>query len=242
MKGLTRISAVVVIILSMLLAGCGSGMIQLTPEEEQLIVAYASGAVSKGNRTQEQGLTYRPEEEEQSPGTTENVQEEPTPGEDDTQGETGNPDTEQSGQEPEPEVVLSNLTDAVGIPGVTAEYRGYQLQDNYMVGDYFALSANEGNTYLVINIGLNNTGTEPIECNLIDRIMQCGLLVNGEAVTQAMSTILLNDFRTYMKTLGAASTEETVLIFEVPAEAAAGIQTIAIELLVGGTNYQVTLN
>lgn len=241
MKGFIRISTGMVLALSLLLGGCGKPMAALTQEEEELIVAYASSAVSKANRAQERGLTWQVEEElppEEEAPPEEPEQEEETPENDvaaepEASGETG--------AEEGPVTVEATLTEIVNLPGVTAEYRGYQTQNNYKSGDYFALNATEGNTCLVVNIGLSNTSAEPVEANLFNRITQCSLLVNQEPMAGAMTTILPNDFMSYMDTLEAAGTVETVLIFEIPVQAVESILALALEFTIDGTNYRVTL-
>lgn len=241
MKGFIRISAGMALALSLLLAGCGTPMAALTKAEEELIVAYASGAVSKANRAQERGLTWQveeelPPEEEVAPEGPE--QEEGMP-ENDVTAEPGA--LGETGAEDGPVMVDATLTEIVNIPGVTAEYLGYQTQNHYRSGDYFALNATEGNTCLVMNISLSNTSAEPVEANLFNRITQCRLLVNQEPMAGAMTTILPNDFMSFMGTLEAAETVDTVLIFEIPIQAAEGIQALILEFTIDGTNYRVTL-
>lgn len=244
MKGLIKASLVLALILSLFLTGCGSGMISLTKEEEKMIVAYASGAVAKANRIQKQGMTYLPEVEEEAEAPE---AEESAPKEEAPPTEEASKDTVETGAEPDtneekaPEAVTATFTEVVNLPGITAEYRGHQVQNNYMAGEYFALNASAGNTYLVVNVGLSNTSSEPVECNLFNRITECTVLVNGVPAAQAMTTILLNDLMTYMNTLEASQTEDAIIIFEVPADTAADIQTLALELEADGISYHIAL-
>ena len=76
MKRFIRRAGILAAAFCIFLAGCGTPMYKLTEEEENLIVAYASGTVAKGNRYMTQGLTYpQPEVEEELP--EEPVAEEP---------------------------------------------------------------------------------------------------------------------------------------------------------------------
>lgn len=243
MKGLIRISAGMALALSLFLAGCGRPMAALTETEEELIVAYASGAVAKANRAQERGLTWQVEEE-LPPEEEELPPEEETPPVETDQEETSDQNVTAEPGTPGEDgnaVVETTLTEIVNLPGVTAEYRGYQTQINYKSGDYFALNATEGNTCLVVNIGLSNSSEAPVEMNLFNRITQCSLLVNQAPMAGAMTTILPNDFMSFMGTLESAGTVETVLIFEIPIQAVEAIQTLALEFTIDGTTYRVAL-
>lgn len=238
MRDFIKRSGLAGVVLCLFLTGCGEELWTMTPEEESLIVAYASSAVAKNNKYMSQGLTYyeepKPEEEPvQEPQDT-YLEEGQQPGENPApdQGTAG--ETDQVG-------TSSTLSDAVGLPPVTAEYYGYQLMDNYMEGSYFALAAQPGNQLVVMSIGLFNPTQQPVECNNIARNISCTLKVNGESQFQAMSTALLNDFISYLDTLEAGESQETVLFFEVPVEVAGNMQSLGLELEVGGTVYHVDL-
>lgn len=242
MKGFMKKGVVMAVACCVFLNGCGTGMTKLTEEEEKLIVAYASGTVAKANKYQSQGLTYpvqKPEEEVRDTETEE-------PQTDDTQDEDTQME-EQSGQdtptgEPDkPAAHTATLTEALNLASVTAEYRGYQITKNYIKDDYFALNADAGNTFLILSIDLNNTSDQPIECNLLSKNMASSLLVNGTAAAAGMTTILLNDFMSYMGTLDAASGEETILIFQVPEDSVGDIQSLAMELEADGSMYYIEL-
>lgn len=235
MNGFIRKSVAVAASLCVFLSGCGTNVAQLTEEEEQIIVAYASGAVAKANKNQEQGLTYPTTKTEEE--VAEEQQEPEVTLEDNSQA--GNVTGQESSEGQATEEVT--WTEALNTSGLTAEYHGYQVKDNYMEGDYFALYAASGNTYLIVNIGLKNTTEQPVECNLFERNLQCSLIMNGTEVAEAMSTILLNDFLSYIKTLEAGAEEETVMIFELPKEEAETIQTLSVELTVEGTTYHIDL-
>lgn len=240
MKGFARKAIVCVIILSMFLSGCGTAMISLTEEEEAIIVAYASGAVAKGNRCQTQGLTYyQPEEEEPLEETP--VQPEDNEPQTDTTDTPTDPNQQgQQGQDG-PAINMVSLTEALGIPGVTAEYRGYQVNNRYAEGEYFAINAQEGKTYLVVTVALTNTSQQPVECNVYSKNMVGSILINGTEQIPAMTTVMLKDFLTYINTLDAGVSEEVVVLFEVPQELAGNVQTLAMQIEMNEILYQIGL-
>lgn len=239
MKGFMK-TGMVLAAMCLFLTGCGS-VAQLTEEEEQVIVAYVSGAVAKANKYQVQGLTY-PKEKEGLPEESgaENEDREGTstkdtkPGQENVQpGEQGNGDTS--------DVRTTTLTEALGLSGVQAEYQEYQVSGNYLEGDYFALNSRPGRTYVILKIRLRNTAEQPVDCNFLEKNMNCSLLVNGEKAGDAMSTILLNDFMSYIGTLEPAAETDTVVIFEVPEAMAENIQGLSLELEADGTLNHINL-
>ena len=238
MKRFIRRAGILIVVFCIFLAGCGTPMYELTHEEENLIVSYASGTVAKGNRYMTQGLTYpQPEEEE--------ILEEPVvlePEED--VGESGQPSGNPGDVSPsgEPETAqTATITDALNIAGVTAEYRGYQIMYSYTEGDYAGMSASEGYAYLVMNLALNNVSTQPVECNLWSRNVGLVLYINGEQAADSMMTMMLDDFTTYFDTLEPSSTVDTVAIFEVPEHMIQSIQSLSMDMEVDGVLYQITL-
>lgn len=242
-------SGLVGVVLCLFLTGCGEELWTMTPEEEELIVAYAAGAVAKNNKYQTQGLIYYEEEPEPEPEDPDEVS---GPGEDEP-GEAQAPDGEDPGAQNPPEdgtadpgqdgpaASTATLAEAAGLAPVVAEYQGYQLADSYMEGSYFALNAQAGYQFLIMSIMLSNPSQEPVECNNLARGIRCTLFVNGEKQAEAMPTILLNDFATYLNTLEPGAFQETILIFEVPIEAAGEIQTLAMEFEADGVVYHVDL-
>lgn len=244
MKRFIRASGIAAAILCLLLAGCGTPMAKLTPEEENLIVAYAAGSVAKANKYMTKGLTYPKEEEEEKLEVTETYEDETAevPEEYPDQNQTVNGDGSMPAEEVPPPVQPATLTEALNQEFVQAEYRGYELCTSYKEGNYFALNAETGKTYLVLHIGLLNTSQQPVECNLFARNLMCSIYINDVYAADAIATVLTNDFTTYIGTLEAAAETDTVAIFEVPAETVQTIQLLSLDMEVDGTVYHVTLD
>lgn len=244
MKGIMRKIGIGAIVLSVMLTGCGTPMAKLTPEEENMIVAYASGSVARNNRYMVQGLTYLREDESDSRDNQEPESEQEEAGED-QEPETGQAGPSE-GEEPEsgePEMAgqEATLSEALGQAPVSVEYRGYEICKNYLVGDYFALNSKPGMTYLVLHMGIVNTSQEAAEYSLLTRNLLCGIYINDAFAAYAVETVLPEDFLTFSGTLEGAAEAGTVVIFEVPEEAAQGIQSLAMSLEADGTAYRVAL-
>lgn len=240
MKGFARKAVVCVVILSMFLSGCGTAMISLTEEEEAIVVAYATGAVAKRNRCLTQGLTYYRPEKEEEPQEEEQVQ----PEENENESETDTPEIPGEQGQPEQDEPIANvatLTEVLSMEGITAKYQGYQLKDSYVEGGYFAINAQEGNTYLIVNIGLTNTTQQPVQCNIYTKNMSCSLRINGTEKIQALTTIMLKDFLTYIDTIEPMAKDEVVVIFEVPQETVGSVQSLAMEIEMNEILYHIEL-
>lgn len=246
MRGFMKKFGILSAVACLFLTGCGDAMLALTEDEEKAIVAYASEAVAKGNRYMNQGITYPPKEEEAE--EPEEPEEEPVEAEpeengaDDVQQPAGDEQDDAATTQPQEEpATQSTLTDALNIPGVTATYSGYQLSTSYTEGSYFAMTAEQGNTYLILDIRLENTQDQPVECNLLSRGLTLSLYVNGELVADSIVTVLLNDFTTYIDTVEAGASMDTIALFEVPEGVAQSIQTLSVDMEIDGAKYQIAL-
>ncbi len=220
-----------------LTTGCGDKAIQLTDEEEGLIVDYAAHVVSKFNTRQPDGLVYvdTSQEEEESetpeePQQEENSQNIPA---DSTAGQMDGLDTEEA----QPE--QTTLTQALGIEGVDAVVSATELMPSYKEGDYYALDAEAGKTFLVVHVTLNNNTAADISCDLLSGNPQFQAEVNGAGAVPAEMTVLLNDLSTYQGTLPAGSSTDTVLLFQVPADVTQA-DSLTLDLTWKGNTYRIS--
>lgn len=220
-----------------LTTGCGNKAIQLTDEEEGLIVDYAAHVVSKFNTRQPDGLVYvdTSQEEEESETTEEPQQEENSQNipADSTAGQLNGLDTEEA----QPE--QTTLTQALGIEGVDAVVSATELMPSYKEGDYYALDAEAGKTFLVVHVTLNNNTAADISCDLLSGNPQFQAEVNGAGAVPAEMTVLLNDFSTYQGTLPAGSSTDTVLLFQVPADVTQ-VDSLTLDLAWKGNTYRIS--
>lgn len=244
MKGIMRKIGIGAMALCIVLTGCGTPMAKLTPEEENLIVAYASGSVARNNRYMTQGLTYLREEEQDSQESRpeqdpESEQEEA--GDTNPEQDTGLTESQEGGEQEETAFQETTLAEALGQSQASVEYRGYEICKNYLEGDYFALNSKPGMTYLVLHMGIVNTSPEAAECNLLAKNLRGSLYINDALAAYAVETVLPEDFMTFSGVLDGASEVDTVVIFEVPEETAQGIQSLSIGLETDEGAYRIAL-
>lgn len=227
----------------MLTTGCGDKAIQLTEEEEELIVNYAAHVVSKFNTRQPDGLVHV-----EVPAEDMDTSEETEPIEEMTETDVGQlPDgaqemTSENIEQPEkevPEARQATLTEALGLTGVEALVTSTELKSSYIEKEYYAMDASAGNMYLIVHVVLKNNGDAETNCDMLAMAPQFGAEVNGMMTVPAETTILLNDLSTYQGIIPAGDSEETVLLFQVPADTVTQVDSLTLNLTVNGENFVI---
>ena len=242
-----KISCCLLVVSMLFMTGCGESMLELTEEERSIIVNYAAHVVSKYNNYQGEGMTYVSQEEKER---LENEKEEEEKNPQTEQGENSTSEPQVQGQIPneqgeeETPNATSNVTlqQALGLGNdIQAVYNGYELMPSYMEGDYYALNADAGNTFLVMHIDLKNQATEAMNCNLLAAGPVFTLTVNDGYKVNAETTILLNDLGTFSADLQVGQTTPTVLLFQIPEEQAAKIENVGLQVYINNEKFDINL-
>lgn len=238
MKGFIKKGAVMVA-MTMVLTGCGEGMIELTESEEAVIANYSAGTLAKHNRYQVEGLTmvYPEEEEPETEPEQENAAEEPT--EDSSTADNTNNAPADVPNEPQASSVT--LTDAFAIPGIAMEYVDYSISEEYVQGEYFYMEPAEGNCYLALNVNISNLNAEAVTCDILSRQPIFNLKLNGGTAIKNEVTMLTNDLSTFYEALEPGVSVSTILLFEISNETAANISSMELGLNVEGSIYQIQM-
>lgn len=221
----------------LMLTGCGDAAYDLTDSEESIIVNYAAHMVTKYNTYQKEGLTYVNMEED-----TEEADSEAPVAPDDTADDvnaSGGNGAEATANAAEAESAAS-LDEIFGQDGLSLSYVGARLEASYVEDSYYALQADPGYTYLVVGIDITNNSEADVDVDYLSRQPKFSATVNGEARSQAETTILMQDFSTYQGTVNAGGTVETVLLFQV-SDSVESVDDLVLEVSVDGSNYQINL-
>ncbi|MDE7312562.1 MAG: DUF4352 domain-containing protein [Eubacterium sp.] len=232
--------------------GCGEQVYEMTNEEEAAVVHYSAHAVTKFNKRQSEGIKdvallkammeqqekeaeerKEQEEQEQQQQQAQQQEEEKKPAD-----STAAPSEESDSKAQEKYVSLGK---ALGLSGVDAVYRGYELVSAYQASQSYMVRANSGNELLVVHVNLKNGGSKTAECNILSKMPSFRLTVNGELNVNADTTILLNDLGTYQGRIKAGKKAQTVLIFQVKKGSVKSIDTMEMEVTVNGSGSKVQL-
>lgn len=217
------------------LCACGEQMYELSEEEANTIADYAAHVISKHNTNQEKGVVKLADE-------TETVQEETTetePQETETEENTGEGGGENTSDSQEETMV--SLQEAVNPQGLTITYKDYEVRDDYIEGDYYAIDAPEGSKILVLRFDLTNAGSEAVSCDMLARNMSFQIEVNGDTKKSSDVTILLDDLASYQGTIGAETTQSTVLLFTLPSEKLESVDRLILTVTEEGADSRVQL-
>lgn len=229
------ISVLLIAFLSLSLTGCGliPSLYSMTDEEEDQIVSYASKVVSKYNTLQGDGITrvyssdYEKEEDKTEETTDDIAEEEPTsPGETDVVEDT---------------TKYVTLDAALEQPGISFSYQGLNVSSSYVEGDYLSLTPDKGYDYLIMQFQLTNTNAEETMIDILSKHPSFTVTVDGATVAKNEQTILLMDLATYQSTIEAGGTANAVLLFQVPTGSASSESSVALQVKVGGADYDISL-
>ena len=210
---------------SLMFTGCGEPLYAMTEEEEAIITAYASKAVSKFNENQTIGIAnarvrtgeldedYSQDEKEEEEAT------EVTEGEEQVEidSETGEPiapaEGEAEGEASEDSSADGgySFTDAMNIEGVEFTCSEFDVTPEYKTKS-FLLEKVSGKKYLVLSITAKNTSKSSVDFSkYADR--SYSLSLNGGEKTKTEFTPLGNDLNNYDGLLAAGDTKSLVLVF-----------------------------
>lgn len=231
-SGIKSIAAVVFV--SALLGGCGEAPYELTQSEQNIIIDYSAHVVAKHNTSQKKGLVAV-DMEEVTPEETE------TPSADSTADNAGGETSSAGTDQPEEEAaVTATLNDIFGGEGLSVEYTGASIAENYMESTYYSVEAEAGRNLVVVGINLINTGTEDVEVDNLSLSPSFRITVNGDTSAAAVTTVLTEDFSTFQGAVAAGATQGTVLLFQVP-DAVTEVQELEMTVTMGEANYQIAL-
>ncbi len=243
--------------------GCGDQIYEMTAEEEAVIVHYSAHAVSKFNKKQSEGVQdvavikalrelrekeaeerrkQREEEEKERQEKLKNAESESGEQKEQTTSPSGGQTNLPSGeQNTGSQVQYVSLKQALKLSGVNAVYRGHELVSAYQASQSYMVRANSGYDLLVLHVNLKNGTDRTAECDILSSMPSFRLTVNGEVSVTADTTILLNDLGTYQGRIRAGEKARTVLIFQLKKGAVRSIDSMDLEVAIGGTTSLVQL-
>lgn len=225
--------------------GCGpEKMTELTDSERQQIVQFSAHIVGEFNRAQTEGYTGLSKKQLDSIREQLNpkVEEETQQSESSSDSSTQNNDSSNTQNGNDIQLQETDINSVVGVNGIEAEITKYDLQSDYVEGNAFAMTAERGNTYLILHINLANTTNNDVMCDIFNKDYKYEISINnGETVSKSLSTLLTKDFSTFADTIKAKGRIKTVLMFEVSESAVSSISNLALNVKTGDTTQTIRI-
>lgn len=242
----------VLLMAALTFAGCGDALYSLTPEEESVVISYASQVVAKYNTYQQDGEVFvmrevledeeEPEEErlQEDSSAQEPMEDEEIP--DMTiQGDMSfkSPDSIEEGNGAMQENAAS-IGESLGLGSVRVDYSGSSLCTTYEKSDVYAVDAPAGRQLLVVSMKLTNQATQDADIDLLSLKPVFQAVVNETETAVMQTTILPNDLSTYQGKIAAGASADAVLLFEVPEEIQE-VKSLQLKIIVNGERYTASL-
>lgn len=209
-----------------LLTGCVDAMPDLTEEQSALIAEYAADMLLKYSPNynyriaDEEALAEETTEEE----TTEEMIEEATQEQSEVAQEEQTQESVNEMETVEAENSLNvidasevDFAETFGVDGVEIRYDFLEVCSSYPKGESgsgFSVNAPEGKSLIVISFTVENKSEEPIICDLFEKDLDVSMNLNNSNYKKISSTLLVNDFTTYMEEIPAGENREVVIVAE----------------------------
>lgn len=203
---LSLLAGIMVVLL--MLGGCGTPFHEMTSEEEELIIKYAAHIIAKYNVYQKDGMTGVLPKEENSEMESE------TETENSAEQDTQNPSGDGEGGTQDTEKPKPSIAEQLGYKGLSIEHIKSETMDTYKENAGFSIDAPEGKTLYVMTFEMKNTSDAPVEIDNIT-LNPAFKLVGEKETIKAEVTILNTDLSTYLGEVGVGEMVQAVLVFEV---------------------------
>ena len=248
MKKIFTVACVLLCCIS--LAGCGKNDISLTTEQNDLVAEYIAGTLLKYSYENEwkyqklnsAGNTYtgtgNKNTTQVTQQTTQASQSQST-----TQGATQSASSQGTTSSPASEDLLTGLSEALGLNGVTLTYKDYVTGSSYPADSYsVSVPAQSGCEVVAVELKITNTSGSDITLNSSGSIA-IKLTTGGKSVNNSAS-LLKNDI-TALKNykLSSGESKDVVIIFQVKESDANSIAGSVMSATSSGTSLgSLTIN
>lgn len=234
---------------ALFMTGCANkGQIQLSKEQEAMVGEYAARTLLRYDADHRSRLVSRERAEERSAILLQKElrrrQEEEAKKkiEENKKDESINNGVETTEETSKESVVfhntVSNIEEFWGVPdGVEIDYCGQEVCKHYTenLGDAhnLTLDALTGKSLLVLRFDVSNSTPNNCQVDFLDKKSRVQIILNEETVINASTTMLADDFTTYVGTVPAEQTVSLVVIAEIQDGLVEQIETIHMSLKKG---------
>ena len=212
----------ITVMVASLLTGCVDAMPDLTEEQSALIAEYAADMLLKYSPN----YNYRIADEEAlaEEETTEEMIEEATQEQSEVAQEEQTQESVNEMETVETENSLNvidasevDFAETFGVDGVEIRYDLLEVCNSYPKGESgsgFSVNAPEGKSLIVISFIVEYKSEEPVICDLFEKDFDVSMNLNNSNYKKISSTLLVNDFTTYIEEIPAGENREVVIVAE----------------------------
>ncbi|MBR3307028.1 MAG: hypothetical protein IKI75_07240 [Lachnospiraceae bacterium] len=243
----------------LLTAGCTTNYIpDLSDEEMQMVEEYAANLLLKYDRNykattisqeefeakkakMERLAAVRAQIKEQKEREAQEKQEQEAAS---SEGGDGDEGSEGGGRSSGP--VYTDIDEFFGINDFDIEYSGFSVSESYpedrAADDWQGtVHASAGCSLVVVRFNVTNKIGEEAVLDMTAIAPRFTFRFNGSSSKASMMTLLLNDLSNYRETLQPGETREAVLVTELTADQAAGIESLTMIMKTGDSRAEHTL-
>lgn len=222
---------------SLIFAGCGSSMPDLSKEQSAVISEYAASLLLKYDKDYN-GLLEEVQEVLEEPETIPDVSGNTSDKEDRPEQDSDEEGNFVTG-------LYTTVQDFYGLEGLEFTYAGWTLTESYSEDESseiaLAFDAAEGNVLAAAEFYVKNVSAEPVSLNMLELEPSIRLEVGGQ-VKKVQPTMLLNELVTFVGTIQPEETLCLVLIAEYEENTVRQTDSISILLRNESTNATIQLN
>ncbi len=206
---------------AIMMAGCGNKIPELSDQQQELVVEYASSVLLKYDVNHASKLVELTlEQEAQEETGTEEVSQTPDGVEEEKKPEEagGSLEGDMSDVTVIDQTQAATIESFLKLDSVKITYTGYETAAFYPdQGDdlFFVMNASEGNQLLVLKFLAENLAGTETGIDIAQKETRFKIVVDGQE-KNALTTMLLNDMAYYQGTIAPGESAELVLICEIP--------------------------
>lgn len=243
------------VILAVSVTGCGNAIPEMSGQQEELVVEYASDVLLRhsknyGSKLVDISLVQQADERKaemeraMEAMKASQAQEDQEADSDEAEEPENKVDIIDNTGGAASESVSSPATieDFLKIDSVRISFDGFSAEDFYPdQGEelFFVMNATEGNRLLVLKFRTENLSQSELSLDIAQSETRFKIAVNG-VEKNALTTMLPNDLANFAGTLGGGESMEMVLICEIPAQEAEEISSL--ELVLKGAEDTATIS
>ena len=219
MKSKYSFFTIITMAVVLFLTGCAKGP-DITKEQNDIIAEYAASVLLKHS------YDYQSRYEDLNPvNQFEYPTEVETESEPESETETQTPaidpidETTPYVEEPTTSDGRWNISSSLGLDSLQVKYTGYEIMDEYPKDAVFYIKADEGQTFVIMNFSLTNTGTEAVTVNNAGKNPAVKLYINDNKPVICYANLMLNNITSLTDvTIESQKSFDGIIVFMVPKE------------------------